>query len=123
MSVTAIDHLYVETRGFEKAVSFWEALGFEVEERWGEGDHRAGLLRAESAVVVLAEVGPDHDPQRPTAHLAIRDAEAFDQRLGESEAVEVVTPLEDTHWGTRWIRVRDPDGNLLSLEVPRATRE
>ena len=32
--------------------------------------------------------------------------------LTARENVEVVTPLEDTQWGTRWIRVQDPDGNL-----------
>ncbi|MHC4473819.1 MAG: VOC family protein [Planctomycetota bacterium] len=119
MSVTSMDHLYVETRSFEKAMAFWGTLGFAVDHTWGEGDHRAGMLRAGKAIVVLAEVGPTHDPQRPTPHLAIRDPEALDEHLAESDAVDVVTPLEETHWGTRWIRVRDPDGNLYSLEVPR----
>ena len=117
MSVTKIDHMYVETKSFERAVAFWETLGFELERSWGEGDHRAGLLRAGDAAVVLAEVGASHDPQRPTFHFAIEDAEALDRRLADSEAVEVLAPLESTHWGTRWIRVRDADGNLHCLEA------
>ena len=36
--------------------------------------------------------------------------------LAEAENVEVVTPLENTHWGTSWIRVQDPDGNLFYLD-------
>ncbi len=32
--------------------------------------------------------------------------------------VEVVTPFEDTHFGTREMTVRDPDGRLWSLQAP-----
>jgi len=28
----------------------------------------------------------------------------------------VVTPLSHTHWGSRWIRVADPDGRVHPLE-------
>ena len=38
------------------------------------------------------------------------------ENLDRSERVEVLTPLSETHWGTRWIRVQDPDGNLFCLE-------
>lgn len=117
MSVTGLDHVYVESRHFEKSVAFWEALGFAVAETWGEGDHRACRLSAGSAWVVLAEAGAGHDPQRATLHLAMADAEALDGALDAADAVDVISPLEDTHWGTRWIRVRDPDGNLYVLEA------
>jgi uncharacterized glyoxalase superfamily protein PhnB len=33
-------------------------------------------------------------------------------------AIEVVTPFEDTHYGTREMTVRDPDGRLWSLQAP-----
>ena len=32
--------------------------------------------------------------------------------------VEVVMPFEDTHYGTREMTVRDPDGRLWSLQAP-----
>jgi uncharacterized glyoxalase superfamily protein PhnB len=32
--------------------------------------------------------------------------------------VEVVTPFEDTHRGTKLITVGDPDGRLWSIEGP-----
>jgi uncharacterized glyoxalase superfamily protein PhnB len=32
-------------------------------------------------------------------------------------AVEVVTPFEDTHFGTREMTVRDPDGRLWNLQA------
>ncbi len=31
----------------------------------------------------------------------------------------MVTPFEDTHWGTREMTVRDPDGRVWSLQAPR----
>ena len=34
--------------------------------------------------------------------------------------VEVVTPFEDTHYGTREMTVRDPDGRVWSLQAPAA---
>ena len=37
--------------------------------------------------------------------------------IGSAAAVDVISPLEDTHWGTRCIRVQDPDGNLYVLEA------
>ena len=33
-------------------------------------------------------------------------------------AVEVVTPFEDTHYGTRETTVRDPDGRLWTVQAP-----
>jgi uncharacterized glyoxalase superfamily protein PhnB len=33
-------------------------------------------------------------------------------------AIEVVTPFEDTHYGTQEMTIRDPDGRLWSLQAP-----
>lgn len=104
-----IDHLYAETLNWDESVTFWEGLGFAFEERWGSDGHRAGRLRSGSAVVVLAEV--DRDAQA-TPFFAIDSADSFVPGPG----VEVVAGPEDTHWGTRWIRVRDPEGRVYALE-------
>jgi len=32
--------------------------------------------------------------------------------------LEVVAPLEDTHYGTKEMTVRDPDGRLWTLQAP-----
>lgn len=111
MAVTAIDHIYVETREWEASVEFWRALGFEIVESWGSEGHRAGRLEAGTAVVVLAEVGPDATPAF-NVFFDLVDADAY--RPGS--AAEVVTPLEPTHWDTRWIRARDPEGRIHCLE-------
>jgi uncharacterized glyoxalase superfamily protein PhnB len=46
--------------------------------------------------------------------LKVPDADAFQA----DPIVEVVTPFEDTHFGTREMTVLDPDGRLWSLQAP-----
>jgi len=118
MAIEAHDHTYVETRDYTAARSFWETLGFAVASEWGDAGHRACRLVAGDTSVVLAECAPGRDPQGPTAHFRVSDAAGIDARLRDAAPVEVVTPLEPTHWNTRWIRVRDPDGNVWVLETP-----
>ena len=40
--------------------------------------------------------------------------EAVSESLDGNAAV--VLPLEATHWGTRWMKVQDPDGRVFVLE-------
>ena len=41
-----------------------------------------------------------------------------DEAVFQAEAiVDVVTPFEDTHWGTREMTVRDPDGRIWRLQA------
>jgi uncharacterized glyoxalase superfamily protein PhnB len=43
--------------------------------------------------------------------------------LHPAAIADVVTPFEDTHWGTREMTVRDPDGRVWRLQAPaRASR-
>lgn len=46
--------------------------------------------------------------------LKVPDADAF----RPDPAVEVVTGFEDTHFGTKGMTVRDPDGRIWSLQAP-----
>jgi catechol 2,3-dioxygenase-like lactoylglutathione lyase family enzyme len=115
--IRGIDHLYIETRSFAKASAFWEGLGFRFVTKWGEDGHEAGLLRCNGASIVLAEAD---DPFPPTVHFALEGADAFAATLAKKNAVRVTQPLEHTHWGTRWIRVADSDGNVFALEEPKA---
>ena len=109
MSIGNIDHFYVETRHFDRSQAFWQALGFELTAQWGDGGHWAcRLATGGGAMLVLAETL--EKPVAPTVHLSLSDAESVNARLIASEAVDVSTPLEATHWGTKWIRVNDPDG-------------
>ena len=63
----------------------------------------------------MAEI-PDNREPRIQLMLKVADADAL--RL--DPAVEVVTPFEDTHYGTREMTVRDPDGRIWSLQAPAA---
>lgn len=113
MGITGIDHLYVETRSFAKASAFWEGLGFQFVAKWGEDGHKAGMLQCGDSKIVLAEASK---PCPVTIHFALEAADAFNTGVKKRKAVRVATPLEDTHWGTRWIRVADPDANVFALE-------
>lgn len=118
MSIEKLGHVYLETRQFDQTVAFWNSLGFTVAEEWGDATHRACRLTSGDAAVVLAEADPAGSPQSPTVHFAMKDPERLAESLAAAENVAVITPLEATHWGTRWIRVQDPDGNLYCLESP-----
>ena len=54
MTTTGFNHFYVETHNWEKAIAFWQRLGFEVEYDTG---HKSGMLRHSKAetMVFVAE--------------------------------------------------------------------
>jgi catechol 2,3-dioxygenase-like lactoylglutathione lyase family enzyme len=82
MSTEGIEGVFLETRNWDKAAKFFQALGFELE---FSTDHGAGLL-------------PNGD--------------------GPYMFIEEVPEDRDTHYGTRQMTVRDPDGRLWSLQAP-----
>jgi hypothetical protein len=100
MSTDGIEAVYLETHNWGKAAQFFQALGFELD---FETDHNSGLLRnGDGPYVFVAEVPED----RPTGmKLVLKGKE-----LTPGAPVEVVSPFEDTHFGTREMTVRDPDG-------------
>ncbi|SFW90101.1 VOC family protein [Amycolatopsis australiensis] len=100
MSTNGIEAVYLETHNWGKAAQFFQALGFELD---FETDHNSGLLRnGDGPYVFVAEVPED----RPTGmKLVLKGKE-----VTPDAPVEVVSPFEDTHFGTREMTVRDPDG-------------
>lgn len=118
MTVLGFDHIYVETHHYTQAREFWQALGFALADEWGEDDHRACRLTLGNTAVVLAQTaGATAIP--PTIHFAVSDPAQLERQLGASPAIFLSTPLKETHWGTRWMRVRDPDGNEYVLEATK----
>jgi uncharacterized glyoxalase superfamily protein PhnB len=92
-------------------------LGWTVTETWGgNGSERGAALSGGGIKVVLADKGPKQgsDVARPNVHLDIHDIDARFRAL--PKGTHVVVPPEETHWGTRWFVVRDPDGNLIAFE-------
>ncbi|MEU9624130.1 MULTISPECIES: VOC family protein [unclassified Streptomyces] len=112
MATEGIEAVFMETHNWGKAARFFQALGFELE---FETDHSSGQLRnGDGPSLFIAEVPADRQPQMQLV-LRVADADAF----RPDPAVEVVTRFEDTHFGTRLMTVRDPDGRLWSLQAPQ----
>jgi uncharacterized glyoxalase superfamily protein PhnB len=111
MTTDGIKAVFLETHNWGKAAKFFQALGFDLEL---STNHNSGQLRnGEGPYVFIAEVPEDREPQMQIV-LKVGDADA----LGVDPAVEVVTPFEDTHYGTTEMTVRDPDGRLWTLQAP-----
>jgi len=110
MATEGIEAVFLETHNWGKAARFFQALGYELE---FSTDHNSGQLRnGDGPYVFIAEIPEDREPQTQIV-LKVPDADAF--RL--DAVVEVVTPFEDTHYGTKSMIVRDPDGRLWSLQA------
>jgi uncharacterized glyoxalase superfamily protein PhnB len=113
MTTDGIEAVFLETHNWGKAARFFQELGFTLE---FETDHNSGQLRnGDGPSVFIAEV-PENQPTTSSIVLRVPDEKAF--RPGG--AVEVVTPFKDTHYGTREMTVRDPDGRLWQLQAPAA---
>ena len=111
MSTNGVKAVYLETHNWGQAAKFFQSLGFTLE---FETDHNSGqLCNSNGPYVFIAEV-PAHQKPGMQLALGVTSIEGFDPGPG----VEVVTPFEDTHWGTKLMTVRDPDGRLWSIEGP-----
>lgn len=111
MATDGIEAIFLETRNWGRAAKFFQALGFELDVSAGDG---SGVLRnGDGPYLVLVEIPEDREPGIQVA-VKVTDPDGFDP----GSAVEVVTPFEDTHYGTREMTVRDPDGRLWSLQAP-----
>ena len=111
MSTEGIEAVYLETHNWGKAAKFFQGLGYELEFDTG---HSSGQLRnGDGPYVFIAEVPPDRETGTRLV-LKVPDADAF----RPADGVEVVTPFEETHYGTKEMTVRDPDGRLWSLQAP-----
>ena len=124
------DHLFIAPSNFDRALAFYrDALGWRAVASWGGGDEPRGtILNGGGIEIVLAERHATNDHswsdgfngERPTIHLVVENLEDRFHAL-PSTAQVVVTP-EETHWGTRWFVVKDPDGNLIAYEQPLSPR-
>jgi hypothetical protein len=112
MATEGIEAVFLTTHNWGKAARFFQALGFTLE---FETDHNSGQLRnGDGPYLFIAEVPPSAPPEAHVV-LTVPDADAF----RPAPNVEVVTPFEDTHWGTREMTVRDPDGRIWRLQAPK----
>jgi hypothetical protein len=111
MSTEGIEAIYLTTHNWGRAAKFFLALGYELEFDTG---HNSGQLRnGTSPAVFIAEV-PEERPVDTRLVMRVADAEKF----AADPVVEVVSPFEATHYGTREMIVRDPDGRPWTLQAP-----
>jgi hypothetical protein len=109
MATEGIEAVYLETHNWGKAARFWQALGYALE---FETDHGSGLLRnGDGPYLFVAEIPADQSPGVRLV-LTVPDADSF----RPDPAVEVVSPFEETHFGTNEMTVRDPDGRSWILQ-------
>jgi hypothetical protein len=112
MTTEGIEAVFLETHNWGKAAKFFQALGYQIE---FATDHNSGQLRrGDGPYLFIAEV-PESEPTRRHTVLAVTDADTFQV----DASVEVVSGWEDTHWGTRLMTVRDPDGREWKLQAPQ----
>ncbi len=115
MTTNGIEAVFLETHNWGRAAKFFQALGYTLEFDTGHG---SGQLRnGDGPYVFIAEV-PENQPVGTRVVLQVADADAA--AFEADPVVEVVSPFEPTHWGTREMVVRDPDGRLWSLQAPAA---
>jgi hypothetical protein len=113
MAADGIEAVFLETHNWGKAAKFFQGLGFELD---FATDHSSGLLRKrDGPYLFIAEVPEDQETGIQVV-LMVPDAEQF--RPGPE--VEIVTPFADTHYGTREMTVRDPDGRQWILRAAAA---
>ena len=111
MSSERIEAVYLTTHNWGKSAKFFQALGFKLE---FETDHHSGQLRSgDGPFLFIAEVPPG---EKPGMQVVLKVAD--EQAVQPQPIVDVVTPFEDTHWGTRDMTVRDPDGRVWRLQAP-----
>lgn len=106
MTVEGIDYVYMQTHDWRKGAQFWLGLGFELVLDLGN----AGKLAPPGggAGVWLEEV-PVETPLSQGVYLTVADPD-FRPPVG------MVGEPVDSHWGTRLITVRDPDGREFILQ-------
>lgn len=110
MATEGVEAVFLTTHNWGRAARFFQQLGFRLE---FETDHNSGRLRnGAGAYLFIAEV-PETQPTDAQLVLAASDEAAF-----QDAGLDVVTPFEDTHWGTRDMTVRDPDGRVWCIQAP-----
>ncbi|MCU1685847.1 MAG: glyoxalase [Amycolatopsis sp.] len=111
MATEGIEAVFLGTHNWGKSAKFFLALGYKLE---FETDHNSGRLsNGDSPPLFIAEIPENEEPQARLV-LKVPDADAF----SADPIVEVVTPFEETHYGTREMTVRDPDGRIWNLQAP-----
>jgi len=123
------DHLFIQPSDWQKSFEFFtDTLGWKVENRFGEAADasRFANIAYGEFKMILAEDHDVTDPAKKPAtyltkgkisiHFRSENVDATFAKIKDKSHV-VVRP-ENTHWGTRWFVVEDPDGNQFAWQGP-----
>jgi uncharacterized glyoxalase superfamily protein PhnB len=104
-----------------QSVSFFEGLGFGIEERWEEGGVLLGvMLRAGEALINLSQDDwkKGRDRQKGVGmRIYINTTQNIDQLAADAKKAGVTLDTEphDTPWGSRAFEATDPSGFRLTI--------
>ena len=105
----------------QKSITFYEALGFTVDERWEENGKLLGvMLRAGKSQIGLSQddwkKGRDRKKGIGMRIVHVDDAERRrDCGAGQERGHQAQSEPHDTEWKTRAFEVTDPSGFLLTI--------
>ena len=93
-----------------------DAFGFEPVQAFDGEDGRLvhGEMRFGNGVIMLGSTDARPDVQSPGVYLVVADVDAHFERAKDA-GTEIVYPPEDTEFGTRRYRARDPEGHEWSF--------
>ena len=106
----------------QKSISFYEALGFAIDERWEDKGTLLGvMLRAGETQIALNQddwkKGRDRKKGIGVRLSILTTPESVDAIAKRAKAAGVTLKSEphDTEWGSRAFEVNDPSGFLLTI--------
>ena len=105
---------YVDAKA---AMAFLEkAFGFETIQAFDGQDGRLmhGEMKCNGAIIMLGSTDDMPAKQSPGIYLVVQDVDAHYERA-KAAGTEIVYPPEDTDFGTRRYRTRDPEGHEWSF--------
>ena len=105
----------------QKTISFYEALGFTVDDRWEENGQLLGvMLRAGKTQIGLSQDDWKKGRERKKGigvRLSFSTTQSVDEIAARAKAagIQLKSEPHDTEWNSRAFELTDPSGFLLTI--------
>ena len=105
----------------QRSITFYEALGFAIDERWEEGGKLLGvMLRAGKTQIGLTQDDWQKGRDRKKGigmRLTMSTTQKVDEIAARAKAagIQLKSEPHDTEWKTRAFEISDPSGFLLTI--------
>jgi len=105
----------------QRSITFYEALGFDIDERWEEGGKLLGvMLRAGTTQIGLSQDDWQKGRDRKKGigmRLTMSTTQNVDEIAARAKAagIQLKSEPHDTEWKTRAFEISDPSGFLLTI--------